>query len=162
MQIFYSVPENFNKRVWNKFKKQFKNGTICNLFGVSLKYWIREKRDVIHWWIESQILAELSHVRSARSGAPLVMKFSYLCIQVVLVLRKSYIRSYVIPPLHVSWSGISYFKHPRVSAVNQLATLFFNDEIWMSTLTWITEKELELEIKNKGDEFRWKKNMKIL
>ena len=29
---------------------------------------------VFHWWIESQILAELSHVRSARSGAPLVMK----------------------------------------------------------------------------------------
>ena len=81
---------------------------------------------MIHWWIESQILAELSHVRSARSGALLVMKFSYLCIQEVLVLRKSYIRPYVIPPLHVSWSGISYFKHPRVSAVNQLATLFFN------------------------------------
>ena len=74
MQIFYSVPENFKKRVWNKFKKQFKNGTICNLFSVSLKYLIREKRDVIHWWIESQILAELLHVRSARSGAPLVMK----------------------------------------------------------------------------------------
>ena len=28
----------------------------------------------------------------------------------------------------------------------------------MSTLTWITEKELEQVIKNKGDEFRWKKN----
>ena len=27
----------------------------------------------------------------------------------------------------------------------------------MSTLTWITEKELEREIKNKGDQFRWKK-----
>ena len=31
----------------------------------------------------------------------------------------------------------------------------------MSTLTWITEKELERVIKNKGDEFRGKKNMKI-
>ena len=30
----------------------------------------------------------------------------------------------------------------------------------MSRLTWITEKELEREIKNKGDEFRWKENMK--
>ena len=30
----------------------------------------------------------------------------------------------------------------------------------MSTLKWITEKELEQVIKNKGDEFRWKKNMK--
>ena len=28
----------------------------------------------------------------------------------------------------------------------------------MSTLTWITEKELEQVIKNKRDEFRWKKN----
>ena len=26
----------------------------------------------------------------------------------------------------------------------------------MSRLTWITEKELEREIKNKGDEFCWK------
>ena len=26
----------------------------------------------------------------------------------------------------------------------------------MSTLTWITEKELEREIENKGDEFCWK------
>ena len=34
--------------------------------------------------------------------------------------------------------------------------------ILMSTLTWITGKELKREIKNKGDKFRWKKNMKIL
>ena len=32
----------------------------------------------------------------------------------------------------------------------------------MSTLTWITEKELVREIKNKGDEFCWENNMKIL
>ena len=31
----------------------------------------------------------------------------------------------------------------------------------MSTLTWVTEKELERVTENKGDEFRWKKNMKI-
>ena len=31
----------------------------------------------------------------------------------------------------------------------------------MFTLTWITEKELERVIENKGDEFRRKKNMKI-
>ena len=31
----------------------------------------------------------------------------------------------------------------------------------MSTLTWITEKELERVIKNNGDEFHWKKNMKF-
>ena len=29
------------------------------------------------------------------------------------------------------------------------------------TLTWITEKELERVIENKGDEFRGKKNMEI-
>ena len=31
----------------------------------------------------------------------------------------------------------------------------------MFTDTWITEKELELVIENKGDEFCWKKNVKI-
>ena len=30
----------------------------------------------------------------------------------------------------------------------------FLDYILVSTLTWITEKELEREINNKGDEFR--------
>ena len=34
--------------------------------------------------------------------------------------------------------------------------------ILMSTLTWITEKELKREIKNKGDQYRLKNNMKIL
>ena len=31
----------------------------------------------------------------------------------------------------------------------------------ISTLTWVTEKELEPMIENKVEEFRWKKNMKI-
>ena len=31
----------------------------------------------------------------------------------------------------------------------------------MFTLTWITEKELERVIENKGDEFRRKKSMEI-
>ena len=31
----------------------------------------------------------------------------------------------------------------------------------MSSLTWITEKELKRVIKNKRGEFRWKKNMKF-
>ena len=35
-----------------------------------------------------------------------------------------------------------------------------DDLIFMSILTWITEKELE--IKNKGDQFLWKNNLKIL
>ena len=34
--------------------------------------------------------------------------------------------------------------------------------ILMSTLTWITGKELEQEINNNGDQFGWKKNMKLI
>ena len=33
--------------------------------------------------------------------------------------------------------------------------------LFMFTLTWITEKELERVIENKGDEFRRKKNIEI-
>ena len=32
----------------------------------------------------------------------------------------------------------------------------------MSTLTWITGKELEQQINNNGDQFRWKKNKEII
>ena len=32
----------------------------------------------------------------------------------------------------------------------------------MSTLTWITEEELERKVKKQGDQFRWKKNITIL
>ena len=44
----------------------------------------------------------------------------------------------------------------KKNKVGSFSTLFL-----IFTLTWITEKELELLIENKGDEFRWKKNMKI-
>ena len=37
----------------------------------------------------------------------------------------------------------------------------FSALFFMFTLTWITEKELERVIENKGDEFRRKKNMEI-
>ena len=47
-------------------------------------------------------------------------------------------------------------KKNNSNKVLSFLTLFF-----MFTLTWITEKELERVIENKGDEFRWKKNMKI-
>ena len=62
------------------------------------------------------------------------------------------------------------FKNPCVSAVNRIATRTFRDKktttttvkpilsfdlLLMSTFTWITKKELEREIKNKGDQFRW-------
>ena len=42
----------------------------------------------------------------------------------------------------------------------QKSRVFFG-VIFMFTLTWITEKELERVIENKGDEFRRKKNMEI-
>ena len=37
----------------------------------------------------------------------------------------------------------------------------FSASFFMFTQTWITEKELERIIENKGDEFRRKKNMEI-
>ena len=37
----------------------------------------------------------------------------------------------------------------------------FSALFFMFTLTWITEKELERVIENKGDEFRRKKDMEI-
>ena len=42
----------------------------------------------------------------------------------------------------------------------QQSHVFFG-VIFMFTLTWITEKELERVIENKGDKFRRKKNMEI-
>ena len=43
----------------------------------------------------------------------------------------------------------------------QQSRVFFGVIFFMFTLTWITEKELERVIENKGDEFRRKKNMEI-
>ena len=45
------------------------------------------------------------------------------------------------------------FRKKRVVSFSALFSMF--------TLTWITEKELERVIENKGDEFRRKKNMEI-
>ena len=41
----------------------------------------------------------------------------------------------------------------------QQQSLAFSALFFMFTLTWITEKELERVIENKGDELRKKKNM---
>ena len=43
----------------------------------------------------------------------------------------------------------------------QRSRVFFGVFFFMFTLTWITEKEQERVIENKGDEFRRKKNMEI-
>ena len=45
---------------------------------------------------------------------------------------------------------------PDNNKVVSFSALFF-----VFTLSWITEKELERVIENKGDEFRRKKNMEI-
>ena len=43
----------------------------------------------------------------------------------------------------------------------QQSRVCFDVIFFMFTLTWITVKELERVIENKGDEFRRKENMKI-
>ena len=72
-------------------------------------------------------------------------------------------RLYVRTPFHVSRGKILHFKQPRLFAVNRMATrtfrekkqqqsrIFFLDRILMSTLTWITEKDVEREIINNGE-----------
>ena len=51
--------------------------------------------------------------------------------------------------------------HPDFYRENNSKVVSFSTLFFMSPLTWITEKELERVIEKKGDEFRWKKNMKI-
>ena len=48
-------------------------------------------------------------------------------------------------------------KKKKVVSFSTLILMLF----LISTLTWVTEKELEPVIENKVEEFRWKKNMKI-
>ena len=50
-------------------------------------------------------------------------------------------------------AGLSERKKNKVVSFSTLFVMF--------TLTWITEKELERVIENKGEEFRWKKKLKI-
>ena len=70
------------------------------------------------------------------------------------------VRKNVRPPLYVSLGEAVHFKHPCILVVNHMATWTFREKkqqhswVWffnlilMYTLTWITEKELELELKN--------------
>ena len=44
---------------------------------------------------------------------------------------------------------------------NNNKVVSFSTLFLMCTLTWVTEKELERVIANKGDEFHCKKNMKM-
>ena len=55
---------------------------------------------------------------------PWVRKFGYLCIREILVLRKSYVH----PPLCVSWGELLHFKHPHSSAVSHLFTWAFREK----------------------------------
>ena len=76
---------------------------------------------------EELSLAELSRARGACSGAPWVRKFGYPCV-LKFGLRKSSVRPYVRPPLHVSRGEILHFNYPRVFAVNRIATRNFSDQ----------------------------------
>ena len=46
----------------------------------------------------------------------------------IMVLKKSSMRTYIRPPIHVSRGEISRYKHPRVSAVNRMATQTFREK----------------------------------
>ena len=55
-----------------------------------------------------------------------------------------------------------YLRHPYEDELAVIEAESFSHQILMSKLTCMTEKEPGREIKNKGDEFCWKKTMKIL
>ena len=55
-----------------------------------------------------------------------------------------------------SQSHLDFYREKKQQQSRVFSTLFL-----MSSLTWITEKELKRVIKNKRGEFRWKKDMKF-
>ena len=55
--------------------------------------------------------------------------------------------------------GRKSYGRPDFWKEKQQQSRVFSASFFMFTLTWITEKELERVIENKGDEFRGKKNM---
>ena len=57
---------------------------------------------------ERAILADLSSARNACSRAPWIRKLGYLCIQEILVLTKSFVRTSVRLSLHVSGCEMSH------------------------------------------------------
>ena len=87
------------------------------------------------------VRAELSR---ARTEAPWVRKIWFTYWH-----STTYVRTYVHPPLHVSQGEILHFEDS-------------DDVSLMSTLTWITEKELELEIKTKETNFVGRKTWKFI
>ena len=59
-----------------------------------------------------------------------------------------------------NWKEITW--PPRLlEKTNNNEVVSFSAVFFMFTRTWITEKELERVIENKGDKFRRKKNMEI-
>ena len=55
-----------------------------------------------------------------------------------------------------------YLRHPYEDELAVIQAESFSDQILISTPTCMTEKELQQAIKNQGDEFCWKKTVKIL
>ena len=95
---------------------------------------------------------------------------------IIVLTYLSNVRIYTLLPLYVSLGKIWHFKHPHVLAVIRIVTqldfkrekkqqqrrdVFSTKFYCLLAMRWITEKELEREMKN-IDEFRWKRNMRIL
>ena len=118
---------------------------------------------------------ELLRAQRVHSGAPIARKFGNLCIQEILVLRKSSIRMST-PSCKLGWnfafqvparSAGHHIKPPTLLEIknnynNKKLILSFNLLLMSTLLAWITEKGLEPEIKNNGDQFCLKNYMKIL
>ena len=115
-------------------------------------------------FIEQLVIAELSRARSAWSGAARARKCGYLSIREIFVVKWPCIRPPTRPSApqayrcKITQSTTAWpprlFERKNKNKVESFPTLFL-----MSTLTWVTEKEWV--IKNKGDEFRRKKDVKI-
>ena len=83
-------------------------------------------------------------------------------------------RPYLRPPLHVSLGEILHFKYQRVSAVNRIATRNFRDKknhnnnadsffrLNFNVYIDVDNRERGRDKKNKGDQFLWKNNLKML
>ena len=71
------------------------------------------------------VVAELSCMLAQQSGAPWVRKCGCLCIQEILVLNKS--SRHTSTPSCNPGVKFFHFKHPRILAVNHMATLTFRE-----------------------------------
>ena len=87
----------------------------------------------------------------------------------------SFFKSAVIRCIFSAWFFVAFMSFFKSVVIRWISSVWFTQtfrerenqqQIWMSKLTWITGKELEWETgkkkNNNGDQFRWKKNIKII